>query len=501
MLEKLKKALLFMTNTTRKKMVLCFMVIIVILISAYVYTYISGKELNVLFNNTLDKHLQLNDVYVNLAQTNNFLKKYLEDRTEGLYGEYTSSCAQVQASSVKLNNLVDDSAYNREIIDLIHMLESYIDAGNNSVDLSHEDKTTESNSAYDDSQKIYKQINNNFEHIYSIILQDSNNIKLKVIDNRNATYTFNAILIVIAAVVSLLFTQWFSISLTRPIKRLTNAAINVSRGDMSLVEIPVSSHDEISILTQAFNKMIQKIVSQIAEIKEKAELEKKLSDEEMENLKIKSLLKESELKALQSQINPHFLFNSLNMITQMSYIERAEVTSSLLESMSDLLRYNLDKFNKVVTLMEETGNLKDYIFIQEKRFGERIKFEISEDDGICKALIPCLVLQPLVENALIHGVGKYTENGLIRISILKSDNRIVIKIYDNGVGIERSKLSAVQGMLKGHNQNDDSSGIGVSNVFARLNLFYNNNVEADIKSKAGEYTELYINIPFMEEEK
>jgi len=146
--------------------------------------------------------------------------------------------------------------------------------------------------------------------------------------------------------------------------------------------------------------------------------------------------------------------------------------------------------------MDEIGNLKDYIFIQQKRFGDRIKFEIIEDGKIGDALIPCLVLQPLVENSIIHGVGKYTENGYICICLYKRKDRIIIKVYDNGIGIDRLKLIDIKKMIQAKDINDYSSGIGINNVFARLNLFYNNDIEADVKSKVGEYTEFTIKIPF-----
>lgn len=262
----------------------------------------------------------------------------------------------------------------------------------------------------------------------------------------------------------------------------------------------MTSRDETGILTLAFNEMVKRINAQISEIKDKAEIERKLKDEEMENLKIKNLLKETELKALQSRINPHFLFNSLNMISQMAYIEGASQTTSLLESMNDFLRYNLDKFDKVVTIKDEIGNLKDYVYIQKKRFGERIKFEINESGEVGTCLIPCLVLQPLLENSIIHGVQTYMDNAVVGVEIARDNDRVRIRIYDNGVGIDKSKLDELGKILDKGSEDSSTGGIGLTNVIARLKLFYNNDIGFGIKSSQGKGTEIEFDIPFKKAE-
>lgn len=500
MLNGLSRIFLLLTNSIRKKLVLCFMLIIIVLVSASAYTYISGKALNDLYYSSLEKQLLLNNFFVNLGSTNDLLEKYLQTGSPQDFEKYSKAYPLLVESANSLELIINNKKAVRVGVDLKYMTQSYIEEANSSIQYMRARTLDLSNEHYYSAKNILKLINGVFKDLYSIVTEDTNKTYAKINENRNTLFTFNGFLILFVGLISIVFMQWFSSSLTKPIKRLTVAAAEVSKGDMSIVEIPITTHDEVSILTIAFNKMMKKIDQQISEIKDKAEIEKKLKDEEMENLKIKNLLKESELKALQSRINPHFLFNSLNMISQMSYIEGAVQTTSLLESMADLLRYNLDKFSKVVTIEDEMGNIKDYVFIQKKRFGDRISFEISEDFQVNNCMIPCLIIQPLVENSIIHGVGFYTENGVVGVEVKKHLNRVIIRIYDNGVGIEREKLEGLREMIEIDSQEDNSNGIGLYNVCARLRNFYNNDINISIASEPNKHTEIILDLPFRQKE-
>ena len=134
--------------------------------------------------------------------------------------------------------------------------------------------------------------------------------------------------------------------------------------------------------------MVLRIQKQMEEIQENASAKERLKNQELENLRINNRLKSSELKALQMQINPHFLFNTLNMISQTAYMESAEDTAALLGTTARLLRYTLDNTDKAVTLAREIEILGNYVELQEKRFGERISFEFDLDESFHQMVIP-----------------------------------------------------------------------------------------------------------------
>lgn len=215
--------------------------------------------------------------------------------------------------------------------------------------------------------------------------------------------------------------------------------------DMSRIEyvnLEQGAEEEMQTLIQVYNSMIHRIQVQIRTIQENASAQEKLKDQELENLKIRNMLKTSELKALQMQINPHFLFNTLNMISQTAYMEGAEQTITLLDSTARLLRYTLDYTDKSVTLSKELEILGHYVELQEYRFGERIRFEFDLDERFHDIHVPSLILQPLVENAVSHGVGMKLRDAVITIrTIYKPEENLgIVEIEDNGVGIGEDRL-------------------------------------------------------------
>lgn len=497
MVFRMRSMLYDLTNSIRRKMMLSFLAIIVMLFSASAYTYNSGRALNDLYNNALEKHLLFNEIFVKMGNTNDLLGKYLKADTSDLLASYKKQYTTLMKSSRDLETIMNSGKYVRETVDLKYMIQSYIEEANRAVLMLQKNDLGATSMQYNHAEKTFALVNQSFKEIYSILLNDTNEIKIKVIDNRQKLYTFNGILLALAGLGSLFFTQWFSRSLTKPLQKLTLATSRIADGEMHLAEVGTTTHDEISSLAVSFNKMVHKIEEQITELKEKSELERRFKDEEINNLKIKNLLKNSELKSMQSRINQHFLFNSLNMISQMAYIEDASQTNAMLEAMSDLLRYNLDKFNKIVTMEDEINNLKDYIYIQTMRFGDRICFDVQEAPDAAAAAIPCLTLQPLVENSIIHGVGSYTENGIVKVEIKKEKDRLWISVLDNGLGIMEEKLKILQQQISGDCMDETAECIGLSNVFARLKLYFNGDVEITIRKGKfdGSGTEFVLNIP------
>ena len=289
---------------------------------------------------------------------------------------------------------------------------------------------------------------------------------------------------------STLLALWISGGITKPISLLSKAAKEISKGNLSGDDIKITTKDELKPLTETFNQMRTNLRQLVTEIKQKSELDK--------------LLKELELRSLQNQINPHFLFNTLNTVSKMAYLEEAEQTSRLIVSVAALLRYNLGDLNKASTLREEVRIVKEYFFIQQTRFGERIEFVTDIDESCLDIEIPSLILQPLVENAFIHGVESYEENAEIRLHIYRQRDRVYVEVIDNGDGMDgatkKRLLTYVEGTeaeeiyepekSKGH-----STGIGVKNVIRRLQLYYKRDDIVEIESELKKGTNFRLTIP------
>ncbi|MEL7598095.1 MAG: histidine kinase, partial [Clostridiaceae bacterium] len=246
--------------------------------------------------------------------------------------------------------------------------------------------------------------------------------------------------------------------MSEPIEKLADQAIKISNGELEMNDIEIEGNDEIAYLTMAFNQMIHDIKKLIKEIKDKATL--------------KALLKETELKALQSQVNPHFLFNILSVITESALIEGADKTLSMVEKISGMLRYSLTSFHKEVKLEDELEMVKRYVYLQSQRFGDRIKFEIDLPENIPLIYMTCMTIQPIVENAIIHGLEQKIQGGTIKISLKEEKKYIIIQIQDDGIGIDKEVLDKLFDENNQKNHTGHTTGIGINNVYERLKIYF-----------------------------
>jgi sensor histidine kinase YesM len=312
----------------------------------------------------------------------------------------------------------------------------------------------------------------------------------------------NMISLAALTIVAFGFAWGFAKSVTEPLQDLSRAAQRIADGDLSGPAVALGASSEIQTLGYAFNHMQNSIRLHVTDLQEKADLERRLQAEELENLQINSLLREVELRALQSQVNPHFLFNTLNMVAKTALIEGAEQTRELMETVADLLRYSLRDLDRPVTLGAELDQVERYMTIQGRRFGERTRFVMNvTDEAVLTSPLPCLTLQPLVENALIHGIGNREEGGTVTLDVRRVSDRIIVSISDDGEGIQPERLAllnegaAASAPGAGSAPGGHTTGIGIQNVRRRLDLFYRSDADLIVTSTPGLGTTITINLP------
>lgn len=257
-----------------------------------------------------------------------------------------------------------------------------------------------------------------------------------------------------------------------PVMKLADMAGRITNEEYDTPDVEVENQDEIGQLVQAFNLMKYSTANAITALKEKSDLENKFHKEEIKRVNMEKLVDAMKMRLLQNQIKPHFLFNTLNVISGMARIEGADTTREMTMSLSKLLRYNLKTDSEMVYLASELNVIKDYFYIQEKRFGSRINLELHVDEGVDvhATMIPTFTLQPLVENAIIHGVGPKEEGGTVRIEISQSNEEIHIVVMDSGMGIAKENLKIINEELI--NGGGENIGIGVTNVFERCKSLF-----------------------------
>lgn len=320
------------------------------------------------------------------------------------------------------------------------------------------------------------------------------------------------IIVISFIVVSLLIVYLITARMVKPFSQLSEAAEEIARGNFEGKDIQLQADDEFKLLAIAFNKMKANIRDYVNELNYKAETEAKLKDEQLKNIRMEHLLDNARLYALQSQINPHFLFNTINAGVQMSIMERATRTGQFLESMSRLFRYNIQKIDSTSTLEEEIKNITDYYDLLKVRFGQRIQMELEIDPLTLETRIPPLILQPLVENAYIHGLSGLEAGGTIRVKTAYLSDSVMIVVEDNGRGLD---AQSIQDILKHTDENiqdemdepvedDDavletkkqkSSGIGVRNVRDRLELFCHSDQVFQMEGEPDRGVKITIHLP------
>jgi LytS/YehU family sensor histidine kinase len=250
---------------------------------------------------------------------------------------------------------------------------------------------------------------------------------------------------------------------------------------------------------EAALEMLYIIANHVTEIGVANVTKSKLISEAEEKARLQEALQRAQLRALEAQVNPHFLFNALTLVGYTALAEDAPQTEEIAYNLSDLLRYSLRNVAKFVPLSEELGMIKRYLAIQKLRFGPRLEAEVELDPAVGGMYIPCMILQPLVENAVVHSVEPLTRPVRIEVSASVTDNMLELVVADDGVGIDSEYVETLHnGDYPRHN---GRTAIGLQSVLRRLKGEYGPDFTFEIKGTPGKGTRILLRIPSIEENK
>ncbi|WP_129726652.1 sensor histidine kinase [Ectobacillus funiculus] len=289
----------------------------------------------------------------------------------------------------------------------------------------------------------------------------------------------------IGFIIFLISSIFLSTIITRPIIKLTNTMKNAKMDELK-PNPHISSINEIVDLNNTYNQMVENTNHLIQQVYEKELLHSR-----------------AELKALQAQIDPHFLYNTLNALYWSLEDKGEEELANQVIAMSEFFRYTIGKTGKEkdpVTIREALEHIERYLQIMKMRMGDRLLWDVSVQEDCLDTKIPKLIIQPLVENAILHGIGNQRKQGAVSIKVKKVENspNLVITVSDNGVGIDQETLCAInESIERGDVASSKGMGIGLANVNKRLSLFYEKQSLATltVKSDQGKGTEVTFEIP------
>lgn len=297
----------------------------------------------------------------------------------------------------------------------------------------------------------------------------------EMLEQMNTTRGMYILLTIILLVFATLLAVFFSDAITKPLKELRKSMKQVEKGNFDIQLEDADNMNEIGHLQNSFKIMIYKIRQLI---------EHNIAEQEAK--------RKSEIRALQAQINPHFLYNTLDSIIWMAEDNKTDEVIRMTSALSKLLRKSISNEDELITLDREIDYVKDYLTIQKMRYQDKLEYEIDVEPEVLKVPIAKLVLQPIVENAIYHGIKYKDTKGLIKISGRVVDQDVVLQISDNGMGMDEETLKDILIKLS----SEDSKRVGVQNVHNRLQLYYGKNYGLSYESKLGEGTIVSIKIPY-----
>ena len=301
----------------------------------------------------------------------------------------------------------------------------------------------------------------------------------ELLRNSRQTRSIYVLVAVGLIIVALLISSLIARNITLPIQKLRDSMKSVQKGNFDIEDIEVISDNEIGSLTRSFNVMTHRI----RELME-------------QNVKEQEQKRKIELKALQSQINPHFLYNTLDSIIWMAEGKKNEEVVIMTASLARLLRQSISNEDELVTVGQEIEYVRSYLTIQKMRYKDKLEFQIDVDPSILHIPLIKLVLQPIIENAIYHGL-KYKESkGLLIIKGFMKDGNAVLQVIDDGVGMSEETLAHIYDR---HKVNYHSNGVGVYNVQKRLKLYYGEDYGITYESAEGKGTTATITIPGRQE--
>ena len=488
---------LLLHNTLKRKVFIFMLVILLCFLTGFVYTFYVTFKVNKQINQMFTTSIMLNQMNSEMNQFETYLESYLASKNSDSFVQYLNYYNLLADRATTIQNSDSIYASSLQMQNIGKLLSAYLDASENAIEYKRGRNTEGYLASYSKLLKISSYID------LKVSSLEQKDFKLNLQNYMILTEKFNDIqisLIVIVAlliILSILFVFTFSKNVTGPIEALSKQAEDIAKGKYHFEREKGNHFREAELLRDTFYDMASHIQEYISELRDKVETENKLRVSETEKLKMQNSLNQAELMALQSQINPHFLFNTLNAGVQLAIIEDAERTGNFLEVLSTLFRYNIQSLQNKVRLVDEFSNAQKYYALMQVRFGTQFKFTFDLEARVSDIEMPPLILQPLLENALIHGFRNKTEAGIIEIKAYQVPEYVMIEITDNGEGISQTDLEKLNkgDFRKMSERGGHTTGLGLGNVYDRLKHFFETDGIMTFESRINEYTRVTIKLP------
>lgn len=488
-----KLQLWFRRQSLQKKLIFAFLLTILVAMTLNICLYSQTGQIAASVSTIYESNISLSELRETLVNLHNHLYHYLSGDYKSLSTYYTQRQRLVDAATLLNDEPTDNQARLAEK-NIRGLLASYLNCADSAVAGHRGTDVAQYGADYEEAVRIYNYLQAFLNMLNEERFKENTVSYQLLLETQRYTQTMNLLIVALMTVAELLVLIVFTQQSMRPLVTLSERAALVGHGQLDLPELEVTSGDEIGQMTEAFNTMTVRLNDYICHQQEAFQQENRLKEEQ---LRLEALLKDAQLGALQAQINPHFLYNTLNAGSQLAMMEGAERTCQFVSCVADYFRYNLRRSDKAVTLREELAQAENYFFIMNTRFAGEIVCLRRVPEVLPQVNLPGMVLQPIVENAIQHGLHDVEGEKRLMFTVIEEPERVAVSVKDNGCGMPREIAQRLLGETSDLSATSDvQHGIGLANVISRLRLYFGRDDVMEIISGEGyEGTEVRVLIP------
>ena len=484
----------FANLSIQTRLTILFLLTTALIFVVNVYVYVNINQMIGRIEEVYSSNVSLNELLDKLTQIHENMTLYLKTKsTESLEDYYKRE--QEYRDQLEDFTISTGSSELKYLEKSIRGLsDTYLMRAGEAVSAKRGRNVSKYADLYNESTRIYNYLKSSIYSLNNEQFRYSSSNYAGLLRSLKYSEFFCLTILVLVAICNILVIILSTRTITGPLSLLASRANEVSEGKLEGELLKVESQDEIGVVTKAFNQMLLSLRDYIEQVKENMERESAMKEKD---LRMNAALKEAQLKYLQAQINPHFLFNTLNAGAQLAMLEGADRTNTYIRKMADFFRYNIKKDNELTTIADEIELVDNYVYILNVRFSGDIHFEKDIDESLTGIEIPSMTLQPIIENAVNYGIRNIDWDGVIKLSVYREDDRACISVRDNGIGMDQEMIDRIlSDELVKSEPTGDSNGIGLNNVIARLDLHFNVDNVFNIYSEGeNKGTEVVIRVP------
>ncbi|MBE6023096.1 MAG: HAMP domain-containing protein [Cellulosilyticum sp.] len=476
------------------KLVLIFLYTSFITLLTHFMTYSNTGYILDQLDSVYVSNTQLTELAECVSETQSNMYTYLGLKgSEDLKGYYEST-QNLKSKMKQLNNQVTDSKSLMMEYHIREILDRYLTTADEAVQAKRGRNIKGYNASYEEASQLADYIYTYIESLNSMQLKTNTQNYLRLRQSLERIQLVSTVILIGMIGLNAFILLVIARAVTKPLICLSKTANEIAEGNFEMELNEIQTGDEVEILSKAFNKMIISIREYIDRLRKSMEIESEMKANE---LKMENYLKDAKLKYLQAQVNPHFLFNTLNAGMQLAIMEDAEQTSTFIENMAEFFRYSLKKGNDEVTIEDELALVDHYIYILNVRFCGEICYKKEVDENFFKVRVPGMILQPIVENVFQYGIRDIDYQGIVIIRVYGKSDWVYIEVEDNGRGMTEERIREVlEGTVQSEESCKSSNGIGLGNVMTRLKLYYGIDQVMQIESSgSNQGTKVILTIP------